>query len=167
MIKLDNLYKKVTPGHIGLKSWLPNESYSPSLCHVRVEESEKEGKYQVANKQLGQGDIVLKEEPFIRQLNKCHYKDHCYYCFRSLVAKPSVKCHVKTCRWNIFYCDAICEEKNWLTGHAWLCRFPELNADELQDVLFAFVGLITSRSKGHSMFVCFYVLIIYYLSKKK
>lgn len=150
MLQLDTLHKRLTPAHIGLSTWLPNQNYT-TTCQVTLKDSLTEGKYQVANKLFRQGDIVLKEEPFIRQLNKNHCKDHCYFCFRSLATKSLVKCRVKTCQWEVIYCDRTCERKGWLAGHAWLCRFPELDVSDMQEVLFAFIGFVTSRCRGQSM----------------
>lgn len=150
MFALDFLHKRLTPAHIGLTAWLPDNNNLKSTCQVEIKESPIQGKHCVAAKSLRQGDIVLKEEPFIQLLNKTFCKDHCYSCFRSITKSP-VKCHVKTCRWNIVYCSHTCEKKIWSTGHAWLCRFPEL--EDMQQVLFAFVGYVTSRSKGECKLV--------------
>ncbi|KAG2234906.1 hypothetical protein BDF21DRAFT_417664 [Thamnidium elegans] len=150
MLQVDTLHKRLTPAHIGLSTWLPNQSFT-TICQVTIKDSLTEGKYQVANKPFRQGDIVLKEEPFIRQLNKSQRKDHCYFCFRSLTTKSVVKCRVKTCKWEVIYCDRVCEGRGWLVGHAWLCRFPELDVSDMQEVVFGFIGFVTSRCRGQNI----------------
>ncbi|KAG2208870.1 hypothetical protein INT47_011010 [Mucor saturninus] len=146
MFNVDLLHKRLTPAHIGLTAWLPDYNKPKKTPQLVIKETPDQGKYYVAAKPLLPGEIVLKEEPLIRQLNKAQWKDHCFTCFRPVTKKTLVQCHVKTCRWNIVFCSGTCEKKGWSTGHAWLCRFPELQ--ELQQVVFAFMGYITCRSQG-------------------
>jgi hypothetical protein len=151
MLQIDFLYKRLTPAHISLSAYVPSSKNSTATkCQIKVEDSsETRGKYCVAVKPLKPGDIVLKEEPFIRQLNHNLRKDHCYNCFRAVSSRP-VPCHVRSCRWQIRYCSSTCEKRGWSTSHAWLCRFPELDNPDYQDALFALEGYIASRSKGSS-----------------
>lgn len=143
--------KRLTPAHVSLKAWLPNSKYL-HVCKVKTKEAKNRGEFSVATKDVKQGEIVLKEEPFIRQLNRDLYLTNCYYCFKSVTDIPFTLCRVKACEWKIKYCSQACEEKGWSTCHSWLCRFPELDMPENQDVLFAFSGYIVSRSKGSCKF---------------
>lgn len=149
MFDTDLLFKRLTPAHISLTAWLPNCSQPTPTPHLLIKETKDHGKHYIATKPLLPGDILLTEEPLIRQLNKAHAEDHCYSCFRPVT--KSVHCHVKSCRWNIVYCSLVCEQKGWSTGHAWLCRFPEFK--DWQQVVFAFIGYLTSRSQGLGMFL--------------
>lgn len=146
MFDVDTLHKRLTPAHIGLTAWLPSCSKPKKTPQLVIKETPDQGKYYVAAKPLQPGELILKEEPLIRQLNKAQCKDHCYTCFRPVTKKSVFHCHVKTCRWNIVYCSNTCEKKGWSTGHAWLCRFPEL--EDMQQVVFAFIGYLTCRSQG-------------------
>lgn len=159
MLQVDTLYKRLTPAHISLSAWLPSvnkTSTTATACQVQVKDSSTtRGKYCVAAKALKLGDIVLKEEPFIRQLNHNLRQDHCYTCFREIASYKKVKCHVKSCRWRIVYCSTVCEKKGWSSSHSWTCRFPELDRPDYQDLLFALEGYIVSRSRGSGKFDTF------------
>ncbi|KAI7904998.1 uncharacterized protein BX663DRAFT_501302 [Cokeromyces recurvatus] len=141
----DTLHHRLTPAHIHLSAWLPNDKKG-KWQKVKEEISKDKGTFCIATQQIKQGEFLLTEEPFIRQLNKEHHTDRCNHCFRKLKDK-SIECHNSSCKWNIYYCSLECERQGWSRSHQWLCRFPEL-AEEEPDVLFAFEGYITSRSKG-------------------
>ncbi|KAI9480800.1 MAG: hypothetical protein EXX96DRAFT_522155 [Benjaminiella poitrasii] len=137
---------KLIPAHICLSTWLKNYERG-AWKKVKEATSKDRGAHCVAIQQVKQGDLLMTEEPFIRQLSEKHYANHCYYCFREIEMGRSVKCHVDSCRWRIHYCSMECERQGWSRSHMWFCRFPEL-AKEDPDVLFAFEGYVTSRSKG-------------------
>ena len=147
MLEVHDSAKRLTPAHIGLKAWLPSNAKKSMLCHVKKKNSDKQGDYNVSAKALGQGDIALKEDPFIRLLSHSLHKSNCNYCFKA-VKNVRVDCRAKQCRWGIIYCSRACESKGWLSSHSWLCRLPELGQKDSQDVVFALIGYITSRSRG-------------------
>lgn len=145
-----DLARRLTPAHVSLIAYPTHSNNKPSQCNIQITESVQQGKYSIASRSLGRGDVILKETPFIQQLRYNLRQSHCYHCFKAIV-RSHVPCHVKSCLWKLKYCSKACEYKGWLTSHSWLCRFPELDADSYSDVLFALEGYIASRTMGQNV----------------
>ncbi|KAL9539869.1 hypothetical protein MBANPS3_010020 [Mucor bainieri] len=114
----------------------------------KVIEKKEEGKgtFCVAKEKIGQGEQLLTEEPFMRQIDEKHKETRCHYCFGELNAGHPSSCRDKDCQWKTKYCSEDCERHAWTSGHQWLCRFPEL-AKQDADIIFAVQGYFISKSQ--------------------
>ncbi|KAI8976026.1 hypothetical protein BDB01DRAFT_728387 [Pilobolus umbonatus] len=136
--------RRLTPSHISFISY--KQAVEDSQWNeVTVKDSHPQptGNYIVAAHNIKRNTTVITENPFIRQLNVEHQKTHCQYCFKKIQRK--VVCRNSECNWSLLYCSSPCENSYWLTGHKWLCRFPELSSLH-RDVLLAFQGYIQCRT---------------------
>ncbi|KAI8372036.1 hypothetical protein EDC96DRAFT_439369 [Choanephora cucurbitarum] len=143
-VKEDQLHQRLTPAHISLMAKeLPSQKSSSSK--IKVQHNVDRGCHCIATETVQQGDLLILEEPFIRQLDRKHWSNHCSYCFRCLEL-TDFKCRKPDCMWSVRYCSQVCEERGWFGIHQWLCRLPELQNQD-PDALFAFQGFIASQSK--------------------
>ncbi|KAI8365772.1 hypothetical protein BD560DRAFT_401665 [Blakeslea trispora] len=141
---IDQLHERLTPAHIrSLTEKCPQHKGSQNK--IKDQHTAERGQHYVATEKIQQGELLMTEEPFIRQLNKDHWKDHCYYCFGSLNSSV-INCRNTDCKWLVHYCSKVCEERSWFSIHYWLCDFPELQNQDC-DVLFAFQGFIAGQTK--------------------
>ncbi|GAN11184.1 histone-lysine N-methyltransferase SMYD3-like [Mucor ambiguus] len=118
----------------------------------KVTEKKEEGKgtFCVAKEKINQGEQLLTEQPFMRQIDEKYKKTRCHYCFGELDDATSRSCRDKDCQWKTKYCSEDCERQAWTNGHQWLCRFPELSKQDT-DIIFAVQGYFVSKSQNQDI----------------
>ncbi|KAI8647830.1 hypothetical protein BD408DRAFT_357274 [Parasitella parasitica] len=139
-------HQRLTPAHISLSAW-DIETGKGIWKKVMEQKQDTKGTYCVAKEKINQGEQLLVEEPFIRQIDAKYKDSRCHHCFQSLQGTTRKKCRDKDCKWNMRYCSDDCERHAWTRSHQWLCRFPEL-AKEDADIIFAVEGYFASRSQN-------------------
>lgn len=157
---VDTVRQRLTPAHIGLFSYVPKKP-ATSFDKAKTQYSKDKGTHCVAKQTIGRGDILIREQPFIRQLDRDHLKDHCSWCFAhfDLVYMDDLYfCrNEEDCNWFAQYCSPRCEQASWNAGHCIMCRFPELEWLD-RNTLFALTGYIASLSHGQgSLFFLLYI----------
>lgn len=122
----------------------------------KVTEKTEDGKgtFCVAKEKISQGEQLLTEEPFMRQIDEKYKKTRCHYCFAEPKSSASRSCRDKDCQWMLKYCSEDCERRAWTQGHQWLCRFPEL-AKQDAEIIFAVEGYFASRSQNQGKTMLF------------
>ncbi|KAK4512233.1 uncharacterized protein ATC70_002929 [Mucor velutinosus] len=122
----------------------------------KVVEKTKDGKgtFCVAREKINQGEQLLTEEPFMRQIDEKYKKTRCHYCFGELKGHNIRSCCSKDCQWKAQYCSEECERRAWTKGHQWLCRFPELSEQDA-DIVFAVEGYFVSKSQNQDILLDF------------
>lgn len=115
----------------------------------KVMEKTQDGKgtFCVAKEKINQGEPLLTEEPFLRQIHDKYKKTRCNYCFKELKDITTRSCRGKECQWEVKYCSQDCEGHAWTRGHQWLCSFPELSKLDA-DIVFAVKGYFVSKSQN-------------------
>ncbi|KAI8080114.1 uncharacterized protein B0P05DRAFT_77265 [Gilbertella persicaria] len=148
--KIELFHQRLTPAHISLCASTSHLTKGKWI-HVAERQSRDRGHHCVADTTLQQGDLLITEEPFIRQLDHQLVSSHCHYCFRDmrLLDEEWHMCRDEDCLWVIQYCSEKCEQLGWSSMHQWLCRIPELQCED-PDALFAFQGFLACRAKGQA-----------------
>lgn len=139
-------HQRLTPAHISLSAWNV-ETGKGTWKKVTEKQQDSKGTYCAANEKINQGEQLLIEEPFIRQIDAKYKNVRCHHCFRDLVDQKHKACRDKDCKWNMKYCSDYCERQAWTRSHQWLCRFPELSKEDA-DIIFAIEGYFVSKSQN-------------------
>jgi hypothetical protein len=150
---VDELHKRLTPGHIGLFTYVPTNTPTVAWSKAKTCLTKDKGTHCVAKQSIGRGDTLIREQPFIRQVNGEYVTDHCSWCFQHFdmaVADDMCFCRNEDCLWMINYCSDKCEREGWNSGHGITCRFAEMEWLE-GDIMFALKGYIRSLSYRHGM----------------
>jgi len=95
----------------------------------KVMEKTQDGKgtFCVAKEKINQGEPLLTEEPFLRQIHDKYKKTRCNYCFKELKDITTRSCRGKECQWEVKYCS-----------------LSKLDAD----IVFAVKGYFVSKSQN-------------------
>ncbi|CEP18242.1 hypothetical protein [Parasitella parasitica] len=142
-----DIHQRLTPAHISLSAWDVETGKGIWKKVVEKTQEDTRGTFCVAKESINQGEQLLVEEPFIRQIEAKYKESRCHHCFQSLQGSSRTKCRDKDCKWNLRYCSDDCERSAWTRSHQWLCRFPEL-AKEDPDIIFAVEGYFVSKSQN-------------------
>ena len=119
--------KRLTPAHIDYRVWPPVPDESATLHNARIEShvgADQHGCSVMTTSKISSGKIVIQEYPQIKHLNQSLNMYRCSQCF---CRNARVYCRTKNCPWDLHFCGKQCEARHWITGHRWLCRFPELS----------------------------------------
>lgn len=60
----------------------PSAQYPSISRKMRIEASPELGRYGVADKRIGVGDVLAVEKPFASVMNPLKYKTNCHHCYK-------------------------------------------------------------------------------------
>ena len=81
---------------------------------VTIEQTELQGRYTIANRDIEPGEIVAIDRPVVKHLDKEFTKNHCWHCLTSTQNFAIVPCSMCT---GILFCSELCRQTAQETYH--------------------------------------------------
>ena len=85
---------------------------------IDLQFSPERGRYFIATRDLGPGDVILREEPFAAVLESVFRVNHCGHCLRKTSTPiPCYECAT------VQYCGETCRDLSWEQYHRWEVQY--------------------------------------------
>lgn len=89
---------------------------------VEVKFSYQKGRYMIAKRDIGQGQVLMKEKPFISAIDNRYLMSHCSLCTKNVV-DCFIPCDQCT---KAVFCSSECKTNAWESFHKYECGFLDL-----------------------------------------
>ena len=81
---------------------------------VTIEQTELQGRYTIANRDIEPGEIIAIDRPVVKHLDKEFTKNHCWHCLTSTQNFAIVPCSMCS---GILFCSELCRQTAQETYH--------------------------------------------------
>lgn len=127
---------------------LPNEANKSVLCarsFVRISRTEPNRRGVFATEDVGVGELISSEKPYVYHLLEDYYLLRCQNCCaRCYCMIPCETCH------SAMFCDERCRESHWNSIHRYICPFISLIFKKITNVDFVALYTVIKARTDHS-----------------